>query len=335
MDKVLILDSSKVTASFIQRTLHKADFVCDVAYSYNEGKQLIAENDYFVGISSLFLEGTESGGGLDLLLENGINAIAATSSLDDQVLSDLFKKEIVDYVFKKTEHAEYIVRIVRRVYKNKKIKVMIVDDSASVRIWMAKILRRQGLNVLTASDGREACKIFYSNPDIKLILTDYTMPEMDGIELTAHLRTILPMDELSIIVLSSDSHSRTAPLFLKTGANDYIHKSASIEEILCRVNANLDALELIEESRSRANKDFLTGIWNRRYFFEYAEPIYKKYSDEGCSLSLALMDIDYFKNVNDTYGHDAGDIVLKEFSAMLANYVGKGDWPRDLAAKSS
>ncbi len=323
MAKVLILDSSKVTAAFIQNTLHHAGFSCDLAYSYGDARKLIAENNYFVGLSSIILEGVEAGRGVDLLLENKIPAIAVTSSLDEKVLTELSQKDIVDYVLKKNEHAEYIVRIVSRVYKNKGLKVMVVDDSNSVRKWISNILKRQGLEVLTAADGKEASKLFYKNPDLKLVLTDYTMPGMDGIQLTAHLRTIRPMDELSIIVLSSDSNSRTAPLFLKTGANDFIHKSASVEEILCRVNSNLESLELLEESRERANKDFLTGIWNRRYFFEYAEPLHQTAIQQDREVCLAIMDIDHFKRVNDTYGHDAGDAVLKSFSAMLKDYVGE------------
>ncbi|WP_432734896.1 GGDEF domain-containing response regulator [Maridesulfovibrio sp. FT414] len=322
MEKVLIIDSSRVTASFIAKTLQRTGFICDMAYNYEQAESLIAINKYFAGLSSIFLDGVEPGRGIDLLLENDIPAIAVTSTLDESILTEISKKNIVDYVLKKREHAEYIERIVCRIYKNRGLKVMVVDDSSSVRNWISSILKRQGLEVLAAADGREASRLFNRNPDIKLVLTDYTMPEMDGLQLTAHLRTIMPMDELAIIVLSSDSKSRTAPLFIKTGANDFIHKSASFEEILCRVNSNLETLELIQESRDRANKDFLTGIWNRRYFFEYAEPLYRRYAEGGLPLCLALMDIDFFKKVNDTYGHDAGDRVLKEFAAMLTEHVG-------------
>ncbi|WP_319778149.1 diguanylate cyclase [Maridesulfovibrio sp.] len=323
MDKVFILDSSKVTASLIQRHLQQAGFVCDIAFSYEDAERLIAEKNYFVGLSSLVLEGVPSGKGLDLLIKNNIPAIAVTSNLDEDVLNDISQKDIVDYVLKKSEHIDYIVRIVKRVSKNRGLKVMVVDDSRAVRSWLSNILGHQGLTVLQAADGAEAAKVFYSNPDIKLVLTDYAMPKMDGLQLTAHLRTIRPMDELSIIVLSSDSKSRTAPLFLKTGANDFIHKSARIEEILCRVNSNLETLELIAESRDRANKDFLTGLWNRRYFFEHSEPLYAKYAGLGRGISVALMDIDHFKKVNDTYGHDAGDEVLKRFATLLADYIGE------------
>ncbi|WP_419778325.1 diguanylate cyclase [Maridesulfovibrio sp.] len=329
MNKVLILDSSKVTASFLQRHLEKAGFSCDLAHSYDEAEKFIAEQDYFVGLSSIVLEGVPAGKGVDLLIENNIPAIAVTSTLNETVLDELSKKNIVDYVIKKSEHIDYIVRIVRRVFKNRNLKVMVVDDSKAVRSWLSSILEKQGLTVLQASDGQEASKVFYSNTDVKLVLTDYAMPEMDGVQLTAHLRTLRPMDELSIIVLSSDSKSRTAPFFLKTGANDFIHKSASVEEILCRVNANLETLELIAESRDRANKDFLTGLWNRRYFFEHSEPLYGSFAELGRGLSIAMIDIDHFKKVNDTYGHDAGDEVLKVFAKMLADYVGE----RGLAAR--
>ncbi len=327
MNKVLVLDSSKVTTLLIQEALQQGGFVCDLAQTYEEAEKLIAENNYFVGLSSVVLKGVKAGEGIDLFIKNNIPAIAVTSTLSEDVLKDLSKKDIVDYVLKKSEHIDYIVRTVRRVSKNRGLKVMVVDDSKSVRAWLSNILGRQGLTVLQAEDGADAAEIFDRNPDIKLVLTDYTMPRMDGVQLTAHLRTLRPSDELSVIVLSSDSKSGTAPLFLKIGANDFIHKSARIEEILCRVNSNLEILELIAESRDRANKDFLTGLWNRRYFFEKCEPVYKKCQEIGHGIALALLDIDYFKKVNDTYGHEAGDIVLKKFSTLLREYVGDKGLP--------
>ncbi|MBI9110693.1 diguanylate cyclase [Maridesulfovibrio ferrireducens] len=322
MEKVLIVDASKVTALFIKRTLEHASFECDTAHSLEQAAELISQNEYFVGLSSLIYEGHEAGDGIDLLTANGIPAIVVTASLDDNQLKDILKKNIVDYVLKRPEHSEYIVRIVKRVFNNRKTKVMVVEDSITVRHWISAVLIRQGLTVLEAANGEEACKIFADNPDIKLVLTDYTMPGMDGRELTAKLRLRRHMDELSIIVLSSDENSRTAPLFLKTGANDFIHKSASVEEILCRVNSNLEMLELLEESRDRANKDFLTGMWNRRYFFEHAEPLFVEAEDNDKLLSIVMLDIDHFKNVNDTYGHDVGDLVLKEFSSKIVEYFG-------------
>ncbi len=152
--------------------------------------------------------------------------------MDEQALAALAEKSIVDYVLKKSDQAEYISRIVSRVYKNQGIKVLVVDDSSSVRDWISRILMRQGLTVLQAEDGRAATKVFYKNNDIKLVLTDYYMPEMDGLELTAHLRSIRSMEELSIVVLSSDSKSRTAPLFLKQGANDLSRRPLLLRKFL-------------------------------------------------------------------------------------------------------
>lgn len=316
------MEPSKATSMFIQKTLQRAGFTCDHADTYPRAQELIAANDYFAGLSSMVLDGVEYGSGIDLLLEHRIPAIAVTASLDEQVLNILSQKNIVDYVLKKSDQADYIARIVSRVYKNQGIKVLVVDDSPSVRDWLSRILKRQGLTVLQAEDGAVATKIFYKNSDIKLVLTDYNMPIMDGLRLTAHLRSIRSMDELSVVVLSSDTKSRTAPLFLKQGANDFIQKSASVEEILCRVNSNLEFLELLQASRDRANKDFLTGLWNRRYFFEYGEPLYMQSITEGQVFCVVMLDIDHFKKINDTYGHDAGDKVLKEFSVLLADYVG-------------
>ncbi len=131
------------------------------------------------------------------------------------------------------------------------------------------------------------------------------------------------MDELSIIALSGANEKRLIPKFLKYGANDFIEKSSSMEEIIARLMSNINTLELIEEIKDKANKDFLTGLHNRRYLFDIGKNIYEKSKKEKLSICTAILDIDNFKKINDTYGHDIGDIAIQTIANNLVKYMPK------------
>jgi len=138
------------------------------------------------------------------------------------------------------------------------------------------------------------------------------MPKMDGLELTFEIRKLYGKDELSIIVLSVSNDWETITDFIRMGANDYITKPYTQIEVTTRLNANLEILDLFKKSKELANKDFLTGANNRRYFFELGENMLLKAKRADKKLALAMLDIDHFKKINDTYGHDVGDFALKK-----------------------
>ncbi len=146
------------------------------------------------------------------------------------------------------------------------------------------------------------------------------MPIMDGLELVRTIRKKYNKDELSIIVTSGTQEKNTASKFLKYGANDFLYKGFTQEELFVRLSANLEVLELFEELKNRANKDFLTNLYNRRYLFEEGTKRLINARLENEKISVALIDIDKFKQINDTYGHDVGDIAIKEVSKILESH---------------
>lgn len=105
--------------------------------------------------------------------------------------------------------------------------------------------------------------------------------------------------------------------FLKYGANDFLYKGFSNEEFFARINSNIEILELFDEIKNKANKDYLTGLYNRRYLFHIGNKLYEEYKNNDKLFAIAIIDIDNFKTINDTYGHDIGDISLKEVSKIL------------------
>ncbi|MBF0383372.1 MAG: diguanylate cyclase, partial [Magnetococcales bacterium] len=98
-----------------------------------------------------------------------------------------------------------------------------------------------------------------------------------------------------------------------------------VEEFFCRVIQNVEMIEHIEALKDAAIRDFLTGLHNRRYFFDVGAKRYKKVRKQGKPISVAMVDVDYFKKVNDTYGHDAGDEVLVLMSALLKKHFISGE----------
>ena len=104
-----------------------------------------------------------------------------------------------------------------------------------------------------------------------------------------------------------------------------MHKPSNHNEIVTRVNANLELLDLFSNIKDMANKDFLTGLYNRRFFFESGNAIYINAKRQNENLAVAMVDIDLFKKINDTYGHDIGDIAIKEVKKILTHHLRKSD----------
>jgi diguanylate cyclase (GGDEF)-like protein len=153
------------------------------------------------------------------------------------------------------------------------------------------------------------------------------MPKTNGLEVVLAIRKTYKKYELPIIGISSQKENAIS--FLKYGVNDFIRKPFFNEELSTRVNNTLDSIENVKKLNNFANTDFLTGVANRKYFYQEAQKYYTQ-----CKLSkepfvLAMFDIDFFKKINDTYGHDVGDIVIKELAKTLKNNV-KG---RDIVAR--
>jgi len=211
----------------------------------------------------------------------------------------------------------YIIHTIKRLQKNKKQTVLVVDDSMVFRKQMQNLLQNMFFNVITVAHGEEALGILSQQPNISLVLTDYHMPVMDGLELTYEIRKTYDKNSLAILAVSSNKDNEVNAIFLKTGANDFITKPFSKEEFSCRINNTIEALENIQIVTNHANRDYLTGLYNRRFFFENMQDYTEEIKTSGEKYAVAMIDIDFFKKVNDTYGHDIGDKVIVSLSEIL------------------
>ena len=318
-ERILLVEDNKALSKLVKKKMEESlDFEIIQSYSLEETNKILENNDdFFIALLDLNLPDAPDGEVVDTVLSYNIPSIILTGSIDEQVRDKMLsKKGVIDYVYKgNIEDVNYIFSLIKRLSKNRDIKLMVVDDSQMVRKQMKEILQKHMFKVLVAAHGEEALNYLEDNSDVKLVLTDYNMPVIDGLELTKRIREKYDKHRMAIISLTGSNEHLISAKFLKTGVNDFINKPFSNEELMCRINNTLEAIEQVELLSKFANLDFLTGVYNRRYFFNHI----KDFLNKNKKFAIAMLDIDYFKKINDAYGHDVGDLVLKNLALILKN----------------
>lgn len=257
---------------------------------------------------------------LDDLLAARLPVLVQTSEYGALCKSLYARKPIMDYVVGEDEEAErQMVEVLRRFQRNRHTRALVVDDSAAYRAQLSFLLHTQGLEVLTAEDGVKALALLEQHP-VSLMLTDYQMPNMDGLALTRAVRRMFGKQELAVLVLTASEESQATD-FIKSGANDFLYKPFTREELTCRVNQNLDLIYLLADTQDMADRDFLTRLYNRRYFMGRIAERFSKGMAVRQPMAVVMLDIDHFKRINDTYGHDAGDDAIRSLARLLADAV--------------
>lgn len=327
---ILIVDDSRTISVMLRNKITKVlGFKVTVAASLREAQAILEvdSEQFFLAVLDITLPDAPNGEIVDYVLKFGITSIVMTATFDDALRQSFSHKKIADYVLKESARdVDYIISLIKRINANRKLNLLIVDDSPTYRTVLQQYLSIHQYQILHANSGEEALEHF-KNHDIRVMITDYQMPGMDGFELTSRVRKRYPKDKVVILGLSGQSENAGAvsAQFLKKGANDYLSKPFSKEELFCRLNQNLELIELIQEIRDIANKDYLSGLYNRRYFFDAGSHLYEHTLRKGLPLAIGMVDIDFFKKVNDTYGHDAGDTTIKHVANLLTDLVRKTD----------
>jgi len=326
MKKVLVVEDSKTLASMLRdRITSELSLEVSVASTYKEAVRLLDEGaeTFDIALIDLKLPDAMNGEILDVVLMYQIPTVVFTSTFSEEMRTLVLSKNVVDYVLKEHLHdLDYVMDLIRRVLRNPDTKILVVDDSKSSRQMMKHLLSLQKYSVIEADNGVHALEQLKAHPDIKLVVTDYVMPEMDGFELVSRIRRRYGKNKLAVIGISTHGSGALSAKFLKKGANDFITKPFLAEEFYCRVNQNIDYLEYVARIEGLTYLDYLTSLWNRRYLFEEGKILYAKLRRIGAPLCLAMIDLDHFKRVNDTFGHDVGDLVLQQTAGLLRGHFG-------------
>jgi len=231
------------------------------------------------------------------------------------------------------------------------VKILIIDDSSSIRSLLRHILTKEGYqDLLFAKTAQEGFAILETE-EIDLILMDIIMPEINGLEACEYIKDELKLEDIPVIMVTG----KTDPDYLKkafdAGAMDYIKKPINRVELLARINSAVSLIkkedelqktvELLEQSNQELEKanqelekmvsiDGLTEIANRKFFDQRLKNEWNRAKREDTTLTLLMIDIDNFKGYNDTYGHQGGDECLKKLANLFEEISYR---PGDLAAR--
>ncbi len=197
--------------------------------------------------------------------------------------------------------------------------ILIVDDDVAMQRLLAKWLEGAGYQVRTASSGRAAIEEIEVCPP-GVLITDWEMPEMDGLELCRWLRSRNLPRYIYAFLLTVRAGTSDIVRGLEAGADDFLKKPVDRNELLARMRSGTRVLELEMRLSETARRDSLTGLLTQRAFFDNLQPEWSRSCREGSPLSCVMLDIDFFKRINDTHGHPMGDRAIRGVASWLTQY---------------
>ncbi len=318
---VLVVENSITQSRIITEHIESVTpFDTMVVHSMDDLESRLAENgdDVFIAVLNLSIKGAADGEAVDYVLSRKIPCIVLTSTFDEKIRNRFIEKNVLDYFNKVSrEDQEEMVDLIRRIHSNHEIKVVVAEDNSTARKIMRNMLERLYFTVLTAEDGAEALEIIKTTPDIKMLLTDYEMPNLDGFELVSEVRKIYSRDQLAILGVSAHDSGAITAKFLKRGANDFLKKPFEVEEFSWRVTNNLNELERIRSIKDAYSRDPLTGFSILTAFIDKGREVFQEMLREGLTPVLAAFNIDNLLEVNAKHGWDAGSAALKKTASLL------------------
>jgi two-component system, cell cycle response regulator len=230
-----------------------------------------------------------------------------------------------------TETADFVGTV--QIGATPPLNVLVAEDDAVSRHILEVRLRSWGYNVRTVVNGVQALDAMQSQDAPTLLLLDWMMPGIDGIELCRRIRAQQMSVYPYILLLTARDAKRDLVIGLEAGADDYLTKPFHADELRARLRTGNRILtlqrELIrakEQLRFEATHDVLTGIWNRRAIVDFLAQELARAQRDQQPVGVMMVDLDHFKSVNDTYGHAVGDAVLKKVATCLVRSVRSYDW---------
>lgn len=324
--RVLLINSSIAASRFLgEAILMQCGRQIEALSTLAQARSLLdrTPEEFLAAVVGLELSDASGVEIVEFALGKGLPTIVLTGSWKEETRRTICCYALFDYFVKGKLEIDGVCRALNRIPLNISTKVLVVDDSAAARELQMSLLNAHRFQVLLAADGAEALQVLAEHPDTTLVITDNEMPVMDGITLAMRIRETHGSDEIAIVGVSAQGATATAVRFLKHGASDFLAKPFEKEEFYCRIYNCINTIENARAIRKAAFTDSLTGLANRLAFFTQATAKFAESKARGEAMAMAMLDIDFFKKVNDTYGHAAGDEVLRHVAALTAEYLGK------------
>lgn len=333
MKHFLLVEDSPLVGKIIRHVMKgQNDLNCDIVTSLAAAREILDQHGnqhYLVAVVDLNLPDAPNGEVVDEMTARKIPTIVLTGNFDEERRNEVIDKGVVDYVIKESRFSyEYVLKLVNRLQRNQQIKILVTDDSSTSRNYITALLKSHLFQVITADDGDVALQKIQDDPEIRLLITDYNMPRMNGFDLVRNIRKEVSKNDLVIVGLSGEGDSRLSAKFIKNGANDFLTKPFSHEEFFCRILHNIENMEYVQTMRHMAYHDYITGLPNKRRFFETGAEELKAAQAKGSNVCMALLSIDKMHHLHDKYGIDAPELVVKTLASLMPKAFDRFNYAR-------
>jgi two-component system cell cycle response regulator len=197
------------------------------------------------------------------------------------------------------------------------MQVLAAEDNPVFQSMLRTMLTKWGYRAVMARDGNEAWNILESDEAPRLAVLDWMMPGLDGVEICRRIRALQREPYIYIVLLTGRSESQDLIEGMDAGADDYLTKPFNAHELRVRIRAGRRILDLQDALRKQATHDGLTGLLNRNSVLGKLSEELSRSDRHSEPVAVVMTDLDHFKSINDTYGHLAGDAVLREAARRL------------------
>jgi diguanylate cyclase (GGDEF)-like protein len=325
--RMLLVEDSRMFATALKYGLESVHGIrvthCSSLAALRETLEQAPES-FSLAVLDLNLPDAPNCEALEFVLDNQVPAVVFTAAFNDQTREEILGRGVLDCVIKhQPESINLLIGAVDRALTNGKTTVLLADSDAASRSELAGILRRQRISVCEVASAADALQVLDSGEAVDLVVTDLDLADMTGAALLAEVERRQGDGALPVIGLSDSGDRRAGARFLEAGGTDFIQKPFLVEEFNSRVFHVAAIQKRVQSLHRIAARDYLTDIYNRRYFFESGPRLVDQALRRGELASIAILDIDHFKRLNDTYGHEIGDIVLRHVAKRLAVLVGE------------
>ena len=289
------------------------------------GRELEVENDGFnLARLDLCLADAPNGEALDLVASRSIPSIVFSGFISEGRRAEILAKDVADIVYKNSPSSlENLATAVERVLSADRPQLLLVDPDAERGSEMMKAVSQGNFTVSHCASAKQALSMLDSSRNTELVLVRADLAARDEYQFLDLLKSRFGEDAVRVIGFSQIQGKDDVACFLKAGGDDFVHLPVSAADIESRLMHTLTIHKQIQSLQRMASRDYLTDMLNRRYFFDRGPKLVDKCLRQSAPVCAALLDIDHFKRLNDTHGHEIGDLVLKAVSRKILQLVGE------------
>ncbi|QRY68705.1 diguanylate cyclase [Ensifer sp. PDNC004] len=325
--RMLLVEDSRMFATALKYGLESVHGIrvthCSSLAALREALEQ-APDSFSLAVLDLNLPDAPNCEALDFILDNQVPAVVFTAAFNDHTREEILRRGALDCVIKhQPESINLLIGAVDRALTNGKTTVLLADSDSASRSELAGILRRQRISVCEVASAADALQVLDSGEAVDLVVTDLDLSDMSGAALLAEVERRRGDGAVPVIGLSDSGDRRAGARFLEAGGTDFIQKPFLEAEFNGRIAQAAGVQKRLQTLQRQAASDYLTDLYNRRHFFVAGPRVVEQCLRRGEPTAIAVLDIDHFKRLNDTYGHEIGDIVLKHVAKRLSALVGE------------